>query len=202
MDVGPSKHRVCTGHANVCARSEQLNVVRFSMSAPLSQAVAESLDTGRMGSHAVCDASIHFDAAMVGEVMSHDPLRLEARFKLSSDASATTEYDGFDQSVPKNPRRLAERRSFLRSVARSQLSLLAAGQTVTLASSSEPSTFPMCAEGTEAVAKMAGEAQRQVRHFSGENVDDISRSSSNSKPGRISASIRRSAGVEKRERRG
>ena len=40
--------------------------------------------------------------------MSHGALRLEAGFKQSSDACVITgfEYDGFDQSVPKNPRQL------------------------------------------------------------------------------------------------
>ena len=169
-------------------------MVCFSMPASFSQAVADGFDAGRMARHAVCDASIHFKAATVGEVMSHGALRLEPKFKLSSDASiiAGCEYDGFDQSVPRNPAGW-QRANFLRSVASSPLSLSPSGKVKTLAPVSGPSTFAVSATSTEAVAEMAGGAQRQVRHFSSEKVDAISRSSS--KPGALARDTVQVGGV-------
>ena len=113
--------------------------------------------------------------------MSHGALRLEAGFKQSSDACVITgfEYDGFDQSVPKNPRQL-KWSNIQRSLLGSQ---------------------PACSAAGSAVGERAGGAQRQVHNFSTEKVDDIPHSSR--KPGRVSArQFAGRQGVEKRERRG
>jgi hypothetical protein len=154
-------------------------VVCFSMPATLFKAVADGFYTGRMAGHAVCDASIHFNAATVGDFMSHGALRPEPKFKLSSDASTITgcEYDGFDESLPRNPAGW-QRTTFLRSIASTPLSLSRSGKVKTLAPASGLSTFAVSATSTEAVAEKAGGAQRHVRHFSSEKVDDISRFSS------------------------
>lgn len=84
MDVGATKHRIRTCLADIGARSEQRDVVLYCVPASHGQAVANCFETDCMARRAMGDALIHFWAAMLRRVMSHDTLPTERRSQITA----------------------------------------------------------------------------------------------------------------------